>query len=267
MSLFGGLDTSVAGVTAQANRLNTIGQNIANVNTTGYKAGTVAFESMLGDAKTLGGGAPVSNFNGAGVGSTLRLNAAQQGSITTTTISTNLAVSGNGFFPVRTAAGTQALTRAGAFTRQSDGTLMNTAGELLLGATSSLHTGLNALTPVIVPSADTTVTVGTNGVVSFTNSSGATTTPYVVPLANVRSPENLTALTADAYAANDESGAVTISQAGTNGTGTIRGSSLESSTTDLATELSNMIVTQRGYEANSKVMSATSDMLSKLADL
>ena len=263
MSLFGGLQTSVMGVTAQSNRLNTIGQNIANVNTTGYKAGSVEFESMLGDAKTLGAGNPVSNFNGAGVGSTLRLNASNQGTITSTTTSTNLAVSGTGHFVVKRSDGTTAMTRAGAFTREADGTLVNTAGDTLMG----YGAGGTSLTPVIVPSNNTVVTVATDGTMSFTSPAGVTTTPYSIPLAKVRSPENLTALTADDYVANDDSGAMTVAKAGTTGLGTVQGSSLESSTTDLATELSNMIVTQRGYEANSKVMSATSDMLSKLATI
>ncbi|MDX7953331.1 flagellar hook basal-body protein [Lichenihabitans sp. Uapishka_5] len=262
MSLFGGLQTSVAGVSAQANRLNTIGQNISNVSTTGFKAGTVAFESMLGDNKTLGS-VVASDFNGAGVRSTVRLNASSQGSITTSTTSTNLAVSGNGFFAVKTASGATAMTRAGAFTRQADGTLLNTAGDTLLGYTA----GGSSLTPVIVPTSDTVVSVATDGTVSFTSAAGVTSTPYSIPLASVRSPENLTALTADDYVANDDSGAMTLAKANTKGLGTIQGSSLESSTTDLATELSNMIVTQRGYEANSKVMSTTADMLSKLGDL
>lgn len=263
MSLFGGLDTSVMGVSAQTSRLNAIGQNIANVNTTGYKAGDVSFESMLGDAKTLGAGNPVANFNGAGVSTVTRLNASTQGTIATTTTSTNLAVSGNGYFVVKTTSGDTAMTRAGAFTRQADGTLVNTAGATLLGTA----TGGAGLTPVIVPSADTVVSVGSTGAVSFTSPAGATTTPYSIPLASVRAPESLTALTADTYMANDDSGTMTVSQAGTSGLGAIQGSALEGSTTDLATELSNMIVTQRSYEANSKVMSTTSDMLSKLANI
>lgn len=263
MSLFGGLETSVAGVSAQSNRLNTIGQNIANVNTTGYKAGSVAFESMLGQPQTLGAGNPNSNFNGAGVSSALRLNAAAQGNVTITTTSTNLAVTGNGFFVVKTASGATAMTRAGAFQREADGTLVNTAGHTLLGYAP----GGTSLTPVIVPSANTGVTVGSDGTMSFTSPSGETTAAYSIPLASVRGPENLTALTADTYMANDDSGAMTVAKANTGGLGTIQGSSLEASTTDLATELSNMIVTQRGYQANSKVMSTTSDMLSKLGSL
>ena len=243
MSLLNGFDISVQGVSAQTNRLASIGNNIANVATTGYKATDVAFETVLGDT----GG----SYQGSGVQSATRLNASAQGSIVNTPgMSTNLAVSGNGYFVVQTSTGATALTRAGAFTRQSDGTLVNTAGGTLLGTGAS----------------GSSVSVATDGAISVTTASG-TTSGTSVPLAQVRSPENLTALTGDTYQANDLSGPMQVSQAGTSGLGTVAGGSLERSTADLATQLTDMITTQRGYEANSKVMQATSDMLSKLSDL
>jgi flagellar hook protein FlgE len=254
MSLLSGLQISVQGVSAQSNRLSTIGTNIANVNTTGYKASDVAFEALMADS-------PV-GYQGPGVQPALRLNASAQGSITSSDTATNLAISGNGFFVVQTPGGVQAMTRAGAFTREANGTLVNTAGDTLLGYAA----GSSGLAPVVIPDTATGVVVSGDGTLSVSTPTGVIS-PYSVPLAQVRGPESLTAMSGDDYVANDQSGAMAVSQAGTDGLGTIAGSSLESSTSDLATQLTNMIVTQRGYEANSKVMQTTSDMLSKLSDL
>ena len=80
----------------------------------------------------------------------------------------------------------------------------------------------------------------------------------------MESPNNLTPLSGNVYQTNENSGAMTLSEASTNGTGTIQSDSLEESTVDLATELSNMIVAQNAYEANSKVLQTASDLLSVL---
>jgi flagellar hook protein FlgE len=254
MGLLNGLDISVQGVTAQANRLSAIGNNIANVGTTGYKATDVAFEQLLADNAAA--------YQGSGVQSALRLNASAQGEIALSGTSTNLAVSGQGYFVVETTGGVTALTRAGAFTREANGTLVNTAGDVLLGQS----TGGAGLSPVTIPASATSVSVARDGTVSVATATG-TSAIGSIPLGQVRSPESLTALSGDSYLPNDASGALTVGTAGSGGLGTIEGSALEGSTADLATQLTNMIVTQRGYEANSKVMQATSDMLSKLSNL
>ena len=87
---------------------------------------------------------------------------------------------------------------------------------------------------------------------------------YKIPLANVQSPDNLTSISGDVYQQSSTSGVVVLSTAGTNGVGTINADNLEQSTVDLATELSNLVVVQRAYEANSKVLQAASDLLNTL---
>ena len=90
---------------------------------------------------------------------------------------------------------------------------------------------------------------------------------FQVALANVASPDLLTSISGDAYTTNAASGSMIVSAAGSNGTGLIESSSLEGSTVDLATELTDMISAQRGYEANSKVLQTASDLLGTLNNI
>ena len=256
MSLFNSMQTAVSGVSAHSTYLDVVATNIANVNTTGYKASTTQFETMLGAQD-------ISNYHMAGVQAAARPGVANQGSITSTTSTTDLAVSGNGFFVVQGADGETAMTRAGSFVPNASGTLINTAGYALMGYSAQ---GGGALAPVTVPSGATSVTIATDGTLSAFNAAGASVASLRIPLANVISPENLTARDLNVYQANDDSGAMTVGTAKTGNLGSINSSSLESSTVDLATELTNMIKAQRGYEENSKVLSTSSDMLSKLFD-
>ena len=126
MSLFGTLNTAVSGMAAQANMLGTIGDNIANSDTTGYKRSTVNFETMLGNQTTAG-------YTSGGVQSRIRYGITDQGTLTNTTSVTDLAIKGNGFFVVQDANGATALTRAGSFVANAAGNLVNTAGYQLMG--------------------------------------------------------------------------------------------------------------------------------------
>ena len=108
------------------------------------------------------------------------------------------------------------------------------------------------------------INIGTDGTVTSVYSSGVQIATYKIPLATVQSPDNLTAISGNVYQVSQTSGAAILSTAGTNGVGTVVQDSLEQSTVDLATELTNMIQAQRGYEANSKVLQAASDLLSVL---
>jgi flagellar hook protein FlgE len=117
------------------------------------------------------------------------------------------------------------------------------------------------------PSSVTGVTIGTDGTLSFQFGNGQTVAGYLIPLANVSSPDNLTSVNGNAFQANGASGAATVGTAGTAGFGSIASSSLESSTVDLATELTQMIEAQSAYEANSKVFQTGADILDVLNNL
>ena len=117
------------------------------------------------------------------------------------------------------------------------------------------------------PSGISGVSVGANGALTFNYANGTSTTAYDIPLANVASPDNLTSVNGDAFLPTAASGPVYLGTAGGAGFGSIASSSLESSTVDLATELTEMIQAQSAYEANSKVFQTGADILDVLNGL
>lgn len=126
MSLYSALMASVTGMSAQANSLSAISDNIANANTTGYKEASTQFEDMLNEFST-------SEYSAGGVATVVNYNIAQQGDTTSTSTPTNMAIQGNGFFVVQNAAGNTFLTRAGSFAPDADGNLVNASGYTLMG--------------------------------------------------------------------------------------------------------------------------------------
>lgn len=126
MSLYSIMRTSVSGMSAQSNRLATVADNVANVNTIGYKRASTEFSSLL-----LSGGA--GDYQSGSVLTHIRRGIGQQGALMNTTSSTDLAISGNGFFIVSDSNGRPYLTRAGSFVPNGDGVLVNAAGFQLMG--------------------------------------------------------------------------------------------------------------------------------------
>ncbi|CDN96027.1 MULTISPECIES: flagellar hook protein FlgE [Agrobacterium tumefaciens complex] len=126
MSIFGTMRTGVSGMNAQANKLGTVGDNIANASTTGYKRASTSFSSLVLPSSS-------GSYASGGVQSNVRYSISEQGNLSYTTSSTDLAVQGNGFFVVQDGAGTPYLTRAGSFQKNSEGYLENAAGFLLMG--------------------------------------------------------------------------------------------------------------------------------------
>ena len=126
MSLYGVMRTGVSGMNAQSNKLSTVSDNIANVNTTGYKRASTEFSSLI--LKSGSG-----NYDSGAVETTVRYAISDAGNYQFTTSTTDLAVQGNGFFVVQDSSGNNFLTRAGAFVPDSTGNLVNTAGFQLMG--------------------------------------------------------------------------------------------------------------------------------------
>ncbi len=126
MSLYGVMRTSTSGMAAQANRLSTVADNIANANTTGYKRASTEFSSLLLDSSP-------GQYNSGSVQTLIRNAISEQGGVQSTTSVTDLAISGNGFFVVTDAGNTPYLTRAGSFVPDGNGQLVNAAGFYLMG--------------------------------------------------------------------------------------------------------------------------------------
>jgi flagellar hook protein FlgE len=141
---------------------------------------------------------------------------------------------------------------------------LNIAGMTQLASPFSVSTAsMNGNAPSQIQS----VSIATNGTLSYVYANGTTVPAYSIPLGNVISPDNLTNITGNVFQANSESGGLVIGTAGTGALGTIQSSELESSTVDLATELTNMVATQSAYGANSKAFQTGADLLAELNNL
>jgi flagellar hook protein FlgE len=126
MGLYGVMTTSVSGMSVQSDRMGTVADNIANINTSGYKSASTEFATLIAEGS-------VAEYVPGSVSTIPRRAVSQQGDFTYTKSPTDLAVSGNGFFMVASDAGTPFLTRAGNFVPDSSGNLVNAAGFKLLG--------------------------------------------------------------------------------------------------------------------------------------
>ena len=173
MSLYGMMRTGVSGMNAQANRLSTVADNIANSDTTGYKRSSAEFSSLIMPGT---GGA----YNSGGVTTTIRSAISTQGVMTYTTSVSDLAVNGDGFFVVQDASGTPYLTRAGSFVPDAQGRLVNAAGYQLMaysyanGEPAATANGFEGLVPVQISDQEMTATPSTEGIFSGNLPAGAT---------------------------------------------------------------------------------------------
>ena len=194
------------------------------------------------------------------------------------------AASGGGFPYTSAAAGTSNLTfdgSTGALTSSTDSAGIATSPakslEVDLGTSGKISIDLGATTQlasdfaVNTASADgyaasklSKVAIGQDGTVTAIYASGAQVVTYKIPLATVTSPDQLTPLSGNVYQVSENSGTIVTADANSSGLGSINAGKLEGSTVDLATELTNMIQAQRGYEANSKVLQTGSDLLGVL---
>lgn len=182
MSLFSALTASVSGMAAQANKLSTVSDNIANSNTTGYKDASTEFQDLFNQTGT-------TSYNAAGVSTVIRYNIAAQGSPKGTSSPTDLAIKGNGFFLVKDSSGATYLTRAGNFVQDSAGNLVNAAGFTLLGYSvasgKTAADGVSALLPVNVLGDGLQAAPSTTGVYRANLNSNAPVATAPLPSANV----------------------------------------------------------------------------------
>ncbi|AZO11696.1 MULTISPECIES: flagellar hook protein FlgE [unclassified Mesorhizobium] len=185
MSLYGMMRTGVSGMNAQANRLSTVADNIANSDTTGYKRSSAEFSTLI--MPTTGGA-----YNSGGVTTTIRSAIGSQGVLQYTTSVSDLAVNGDGFFVVQDAGGTPYLTRAGAFVPDAEGKLVNAAGYQLMaysyanGDPAATANGFEGLVPVQISDQEMTATPSTEG--NFNGNLPAGATPPSGPLPSSNDP-------------------------------------------------------------------------------
>ncbi|AGB75328.1 MULTISPECIES: flagellar hook protein FlgE [Rhizobium] len=194
MSIFGSMKTSVSGMNAQANKLSTVSDNIANVNTTAYKSADASFSSLILPS---GGG----SYNSGSVETNISYSVTQQGDAISTNSGTDLSIRGAGFFVVQGADGKTVLTRAGDFKPDASGNLVNSAGYTLMGysyasgAPAVVVNGFDGLVPINVNQSGLANSPSTSGSFTGNLNSGA---KVVVPSATETLPgANLATTTTD----------------------------------------------------------------------
>ena len=163
MSLFGTMKTAVSGMNAQANRLGTVGDNIANANTTAYKRASTQFSSLVLPS-TAG------SYTSGGVETNVRYAVSEQGNLRFTNSATDIAIKGEGFYVVQDAQGNTFMTRAGSFTVDENGNLTNAAGYTLMGydfatgTPAAVVNGFDGLAPINMGSTAISAKASTGGI-------------------------------------------------------------------------------------------------------
>ena len=254
------LYAAATGMDAQQLNLNNIANNIANVNTTGFKKQKIEFQDMLYQNLQAAGSdsgngvyrpAGIAMGNGTRVVDTAKI--FTQGQVSQTGVQTDVAIQGNGFFQVQQPDGTIAYTRDGGLKISSTGQWVTADGLVLQGGFQQ------------VPTDYTSVSISQNGYVTVQSPSSTQT--FRVQLTNFVNPSGLKNLGSNLYAATDASGSATTGNPGESGFGTLVQGYLEMSNVDVVQEMVNMIVAQRAYEINSKSIQTADEMLSRVVSL
>lgn len=259
------LYSGVSGMQQFQGQLDVIGNNIANSNTLGYKSARADFEDTFSQTlRAPGSGAPGIQV-GSGVGTSSVQTSFSQGTLNQTSYSTDMAVSGNGFFVARDAtSGTELYTRSGNFHVDSAGFLATNGGLRVQGFNDST---LSTRGDIKVNNSD--FKVSDNGVI--TDASGSVLGQFL--LQTFSSPQALHKEGGNFYSAPLDAGALGgggaagAQAARTNGLGRIQQNSLESSNVDLTGEFANLITSQRGFQANAKVITTSDEMLQEVIGL
>ena len=250
---------SKTGVQAQDAKLQAIANNLANVNTVGFKRDRVVFEDLHYQVDAQPGAQSADNTvsNGVQLGNGTRLVGTQKvftnGSIQTTSQQLDVAISGNGFLQVRRPNGDAAFTRAGQLQVDANGTLVNAQG-------------LPLVPQITVPNNATAITIAENGTVSATVSGQAAPTEIgALTLTGFVNPAGLLALGENLFSETAASGAPNEGRPGDGALGKLKQGALEGSNVQVVEEMVDMIAAQRTYEMNTKVLSAADNMLQYLA--
>ncbi len=244
------------GLDAQQTRMSVISNNLANVNTTGFKRDRASFEDMLYQNLRQPGaqvGADAQAPTGLMLGTGVRIVATEkthtQGSLVTTKNALDLAVQGEGFFQIAQPDGTIAYTRDGGFKLSATGQLVTSNGAPLQPA-------------ITIPPNVASISIGQDGTVSVeTAAGGGAQVLGQIQIARFANPAGLQAMGQNLLKETTASGAPIVGQAGQGGAGQLMQGALEASNVNVVEEMVNMIETQRAYEINSKAISAVDGML------
>lgn len=253
---FGALHVARTGLDAQSFRMQVIANNLANVNTTGFKRDRANFETLSYQMMTQPGATSAADnryATGLNLGTGVELAGTSridtQGSFAATGNALDMAIDGAGFFQVQMPDGRIGYTRAGNFDRAADGTVVTSDGKPLIPQ-------------IQVPENATGLSVGVDGTVSATVPGQADAVELGrIELARFANPAGMQAIGDNMLVETAASGAPQVGAAGEEGRGSLRGGMLEGSNVNVVEELVDMIETQRAYEVNSKMIQATDEMM------
>jgi flagellar basal-body rod protein FlgG len=255
------LYSAATGMEAQQLNLNTIANNLANVNTPGFKRSKIEFQDMLyqkperAPGTDSGGGNLVPTGlemgNGTRVAATSKV--FTQGQLVQTGEKLDLAIQGDGFFEIQKPDGTLGYTRDGHFKLSSQGQVVTIDGLPVLSGFQS------------IPSGTTAVTVAENGEVTLQSSSGSTN--FRLTLTRFANPSGLQSMGGNLYKETLASGTPEIGQPAEEGYGSIMQGYTESSNVNIVEEMVNLITAQRAYEINSKSIQTSDQMLQNVAQM
>jgi flagellar basal-body rod protein FlgG len=259
------LYTAATGMEALQTKLDVIANNLANVNTTGFKKGRANFEDLFyrkeqipGAQDSAGNPTPTGTLIGLGTRVASVQTDFRQGAFQLTGRNLDLAIEGNGFFQVNDPSGEIRFSRAGHLS-------INANGQLVMG---SANTGRVLEPAITIPPDATEISVSAEGEV-FYRQSGSNTmqSAGTLTLAVFQNPEGLMKHGENLYSQTDASNQPVIDTPGQNGIGFIRQGALEASNVEPVQELIDLITTQRSFELNSQTVQAGDEILQLIANL
>jgi flagellar hook protein FlgE len=290
---------AISGLDANQAMLNDTANNLANVNTVGYKTSTITFADSLSQV-VRGPSAPTTSNGGSNpvqIGLGVQINATRnemtEGAFQTTGNPLDLAIEGGGFLrvgpgeppakpPYTSGLPTNiSYTRAGDLTTNKAGFLTTQAGDYVIGRAALAKEGETETTYspgaedtyIQIPPGSSNVSIGLDGSVGYTDNNpedktyGQRVVAGYVSLANFANESGLERTGGSLWAATSNSGAPEVGTPSTPGFGATLGGELEMSNVDLATEMTRMITAERGYQANSRVISTADEMLETLVQM
>jgi flagellar basal-body rod protein FlgG len=250
------LSTAAVGMESQALNMDVIANNLANVNTSGFKKSRADFQDLFYQNMRIAGAAsssssevPTSNQIGLGTKVAAIAKIFSQGDYKQTGNELDLALDGRGFFQITTPDGEIAYSRSGAFKLDGDGNVVNSDGYLLQPQ-------------ITIPSNAIQLTVGNDGTVTVLNA-GETAPSEVgsIETARFANPAGLTGIGKNLFLESETSGTPTTGTPGEDGLGTINQGYLEASNVNIVEEMVAMIMAQRAYEINGKAITTADEML------
>jgi len=256
------LYTAASGMNAQQTNIDNVAHNLANVNTTGFKKSRVEFEDLVyqeiraaGSSATDSTEVPVGLEVGLGTRAVATARNFSAGNLRNTGGPMDLAIQGDGFFQISLPDGTTAYTRAGTLHLDSQGLVVTAEG-------------YSVEPQITIPANTVSISVSRDGVVSaMVAGQSGTEQVGTIELANFSNPAGLRPLGGNLFAATTASGEPETGAPGTDARGTLVQGFVEDSNVSVVEEMVNMIIGQRAYEANSRVVKAADEMMSQVNNL